>query len=330
MAYAPAVSTTTSGLLPHLNVTYYSRKALSQVKKQFRFAAVSEPDEIPRRSGKTVQWYRYLTLGANTTPAPEGTVGAAVPQQSATVTATVSEYADFSSISTLADEVAIDPITTNHATNLGYRGGLTVDTIVRTEFDSNVASVAVATAGPYAATFDLKKCVAYLRANDVLPKEDNVFHGVIHPYAVFDIQADNTAGGFIDIMKWADPKRFIEGQAQADGAMGEVGGVRMWTTTNVGTSGTAPNVLYNIYVVGAGAVGRVALQGSGPNYVTDPAVVGSPGQEFNVKVVRGGPNPADPEGMIGSFVSYRFVFVAKTLDSTTFRYRILQADASLV
>lgn len=330
MAYAPAVSTTTSGLLPHLNVTYYSRKALSQVKKQFRFAAVSEPDEIPRRSGKTVQWYRYLTLGANTTPAPEGTVGAAVPQQSATVTATVSEYADFSSISTLADEVAIDPITTNHATNLGYRGGLTVDTIVRTEFDANLSSVSVATSGPYATTFDLKKCVAFLRGNDVLPKEGDSFHGVIHPYAVFDIQADNTAGGFIDIMKWADPKRFIEGQAMADGSMGEVGGVRMWTTTNVGTSGTAPNVLYNIYVVGAGAVGRVALQGSGPNYVVDPAVVGSPGEEFNVKVVRGGPNPADPEGMIGSFVSYRFVFVAKTLDSTTYRYRILQADASLV
>lgn len=330
MAYAPAVSTTTSPLLPHLNVTYYSRKALSQVKKQFRFAAVSEPDEIPRRSGKNVQWYRYLTLGANITPAPEGTVGAAVPQQTATVTATVSEYADFSSISTLADEVAIDPITTNHATNLGYRGGLTVDTIVRTEFDSNLASVSVATAGAYATVFDLKKCVAFLRGNDVLPKEDNEFHGIIHPYAVFDIQADNTAGGFVDVMKWAKPSVFLEGQAAADGSMGEVGGVRMWTTTNVGTSGTAPNVLYNIYVVGAGAVGRVALQGSGPNYVVDPAVVGSPGEEFNVKVVRGGPNPADPEGMIGSFVSYRFVFVAKTLDSTTFRYRILQADASLV
>lgn len=330
MSYAPAVSTTTSGLLPHLNVTYYSRKALSQVKKQFRFAAVSEPDEIPRRSGKSVQWYRYLTLGANTTPAPEGTVGAAVPQQSATVTATVSEYADFSSISTLADEVAIDPITTNHSINLGYRGGLTVDTIVRTEFDANLTSVSVATSGPYTTVFDLKKCVAFLRGLDVLPKEGDVFHGVTHPYSVFDIQADNTAGGFVDIMKWARPQAFIEGQAAADGSLGEVGGVRLWTTTNVGTSGTAPNVLYNTYVVGAGAVGRVALQGSGPSYVVNPAVVGSPGEEFNVKVVRGGPNPADPEGMIGSFVSYRFVFVAKTLDSTTFRYRILQGDASLV
>jgi hypothetical protein len=62
----------------------------------------------------------------------------------------------------------------------------------------------------------------------------------------------------------------------------------------------------------------------------NPAVVGSPGEDFNVKVVRGGANPADPEGMIGSFVSYRFVFVAKTLDSTTYRYRIIPCDASLV
>ena len=330
MAYSPAGSISTSGLLPHANVTYYSRKALSQVKKQFRFAAVSEPDEIPRRSGKTVQWYRYLTLGANTTPAPEGTVTSPIPQQSATLTATVSEYADFSSVSTLLTEIAIDPIVTNHSINLGYRGGLTVDTLVRAEFDSNVASVTVNTSGPYASVLDLKKCAALLRGADVLPKLNDCFPTILHPYTIFDIQADNTAGGFIDVMKWANPKVFIEGQAAEDGAMGEVGGCRIWTTTNVGTTGTAPNVQYYAYVVGAGAVGRVALQGSGPTYVTNPAVVGSPGEDFNIKVTQGGPNPSDPEGMIGAFVAYRFVFVAKTLDSTTYRYKMIPCDASLV
>lgn len=330
MSYSPAVSTTTSPLLPHLAITYYSRKALSQVKKQFRFAAVSEPDEIPRRSGKTVQWYRYLVLPANTTPAPEGTVGTAVPQQTSTVTATVSEYADFSSISTLADEVGVDPIVTNHATNLGYRAGLTVDTIVRTEFDANLASVSLSTSGAYASVFDLRKATALLRGLDVMPREGDAFSCIAHPYSVFDIQSDNTAGGFIDVMKWANPKAFIEGQAQGDGSIGEVGGCRIFTTTNVGTSGTAPNVLYNMYVVGAGAVGRVSLSGSGPTFVTNPSVVGAPGEDYPIKVVRGGPNPADPEGMIGAFVSYRFVFVAKTLDSTTYRYRIIQADAQIV
>jgi hypothetical protein len=62
----------------------------------------------------------------------------------------------------------------------------------------------------------------------------------------------------------------------------------------------------------------------------NPAVVGSPGEDFNIKVTQGGPNPSDPEGMIGAFVAYRFVFVAKTLDLTTFRYKIIPCDASLV
>lgn len=303
---------------------------MSQVKKQFRFAAVSEPDEIPRRSGKNIQWYRYLTLPANVTPAPEGTVGTAIPQQTATVTASVSEYADYSSVSTLADEVGIDPIVTNHSTNLGYRAGLTVDTIVRTEFDANLSSVSLGTSGTYASVFDLRKATALLRGLDVMPREAESFSCVLHPYSVFDIQSDNTAGGFIDVMKWANPKAFIEGQSQSDGSIGEVGGCRMFTTTNVGTSGTAPNVLYNMYIVGAGAVGRVSLSGSGPSFVTNPSVVGAPGEDYPIKVVRGGPNPSDPEGMIGAFVSYRFVFVAKTLDSTTFRYKIIQADAQIV
>jgi hypothetical protein len=34
--------------------------------------------------------------------------------------------------------------------------------------------------------------------------------------------------------------------------------------------------------------------------------------------------------MIGTAVSYRFVLVAKTLDSTTYRYRIIYSDSSII
>jgi hypothetical protein len=147
----------------------------------------------------------------------------------------------------------------------------------------------------------------------------------MHPYIIFDMKSDSTAGGYIDLMKWAKPSEFIETNNPFDEPVGMVENIKIWATTNVTTSGTAPNVLYSTYVVGRGAVGAVDLQGSGPSKIEDPSK-----QQFRINVIRGGPQIADPSGMIGAAVSYRYVFLAKTLDSTNLRYRIFKPDASLV
>ncbi len=75
MDYAPASNTTQSASLQHLATVYYNREGLSVLRQMNRFMAVCEPDNIPARSGKTVQWYRYSTFAANTLPSAEGVVG---------------------------------------------------------------------------------------------------------------------------------------------------------------------------------------------------------------------------------------------------------------
>jgi N4-gp56 family major capsid protein len=284
----------------------------------FRFLSVTEPDVLPQRNGKLVQWFRYGLFAANTTPSAEGVVGTSLALNTSTVTATVEEYSDFITLSSLLEETAIDPIAQNAAEQLGYRAGLSVDTIVRTEFDSNTG----ANLTPLGASFsvaDARHAKALLRGINVMPRDGGDFVGIIHPYITFDLQSDNTAGGFIDALKYARPDGLLNGE------VGRAAGVRFVESTNVGTSGTAPNVLYNSYIVGKGGVGAVDLAGRGPSKVMDPSR-----QAFRVNVIRGGPQIADPEGKIGSAVSYRFVFVAQTLDSTNLRYRIVQADASIV
>ncbi len=305
---------------------WYNRRALDQLKRRFRFYNATEPDMIPRRSGKTVQWFRYTLLGANTTPAAEGAVGNSNTLATTTVSGTVAEYADFITVSTLADETAIDPIVQNAAEQLGYAAGLSVDTIIKAEFDTNSTAVLTpGTLGTYATVDDLRRCKALLEGIDVRPKDEKFYYAVVHPYIIYDIKSDSTAGGFIDLMKWANPKEFIETNNPFDEPVGMVENIKIWATTNVTTSGTAPNVLYSTYVVGRGAVGAVDLQGSGPSKVEDPSK-----QQFRINVIRGGPQIADPAGMIGAAVSYRYVFLAKTLDSTNLRYRIFKPDASLV
>jgi len=181
------------------------------------------------------------------------------------------------------------------------------------------------TIGTFATVDDIRRCKALLEGTDVRPKDEKYYFMITHPYIVYDIKSDATAGGFIDLMKWAKPSEFIETNNPFDDPVGQIDNVKIWATTNVTTSGTAPNVLYSNYVVGRGAVGAVDLQGSGPSKVEDPTK-----QQFKINVIRGGPQIADPAGMIGAAVSYRYVFLAKTLDATNLRYRIFKADASLV
>ena len=325
MAYTPASNNTTTASLTHLATVWYNRKALDQLMQMFRFLGATEPDIIPQRNGKTVQWFRYSLLPANTTPSTEGTVGAGLSMTSTTVSATVSEYSDFATLSSLLKATAIDPIVENFAKQLGYRAGLSVDTITRNEFDTNSSAV-LSTLGPSYTSDDGKRAVALLRAINVSPRAGDMFVGIIHPYVVYDLQSDNTAGGFIDQARWNNPEILAKyAQNLGQGIIGASGGVMYKTSTNVTTSGTSPNVLYNTYIVGTGAVGSVDLGGRGPSRVENPKT-----QNFKINTIQGGPQIADPEGKIGAAVSYYFVYVAKTLDSTNIRYRIIQADASLV
>ena len=295
--------------------------------QMFRFDSGTTKSELPRKQGKTIQWFRYTLLAANTTPSAEGVIGTSVPQSTTTVSATISEYSDFTSGSTLLVETDISQTETEHAKNLGYRAGLTNDSIARTEFDSAVATVGNNTLGASATAQDGRRAVAELRAVNVLPMDDGNFIGIIHPYILYDVKADNTAGGFMDVLKYANPQSLVSGgQGMLPGEEGKIDGIRLVTSTNVGTTGTAPNLQYYWYVIGRGAVGSVPLSGSGPSAVTDPTK-----QNFNVAVVRGGkPSIYDPEGKIGFVASYRFVQVYKILDATNYRYKIVKCDASLV
>lgn len=298
---------------------HYSTESLDVLRQNFRFRGLCDEKTLPRKAGKLEQWYRPTKLAANTTPSAEGTVGASLTLSTTTVTATVQEFSDFITGSSLLVETDIADTVNMHSKELGYRAGLTVDTLGRTEFDANAGAL-VASLGATATIQDVRARIADLAANLVQPMAGGNYRVLTHPYVMYDIKSDNTTGGFMDVAKYAASERLL------DGEVGRVAGAVFAESTNVGTSGTAPNVLYYMYVVGQGAVGHVSLSGRGPSMVIDPK-----NQNFRINVVKlGEPSGFDPEGKIGFAVSYRFVDTFKTLDTTDLRYRTVQCDASLV
>ena len=323
MAYAPAGTTTQSpGIQPVNNVIYYVRKGLSRLMPMLYFTQVGSPTTIPTKNGRTVQWFRRGLPSADTTPKADGYIPNPIPQTYNTLTSLVEEYGDFMSSSTLWDETNIDDANVNGMVDdLSYQAAVSADTIARLEVDSNTGRI-FDTLGATLSANDFKAQVSLLKGINVRPYASGDFMAIAHPYVCYDIIADNTAGGFIDALKYTQGEDVLNGRL--NGELGKVGGCRIMESTNVGTDGVAaPNTKYYTYIFGNEAFGVVDLAGRGPTKVTDPA-----NQRFNLWVGKGGPAGWDPTGTIGSYVSYRFVFAAKTLDAN--RLTIIKADPSLI
>lgn len=320
MAYAPPGNQIGSAGLTHQPTVYYDRRGLSKLTAMLRFVQVAEARPQPKGSGRTVQFYRFTVATGSTQTKVDGVIGTALPLASQTVSATVEEYNDFTSSSTLLEDTDISPFVNEMVDFMSYRASLSVDTLARIEVDS-ISSAQVATEGAYFSTADVGANVTRLKALNVMPHTGGDFLGICHPYHSYDLMSDNSAGGFIDVSKYAQPSTLLGNE------IGKVRGVRFVETTNVGTSGSSPNVLYNVYIFGKESLFMVDLTGSGPSKVVDPK-----NERFQTFVTKGGPSAVDPTGTIGTYVAYRFVTAFKVpyTSNDQYRFRSIQADVSLV
>lgn len=303
MAYTPATNLTTSAGLAHLQQVLHRKKALSRLMKKFVFRSACMKDSLEQNSGRTVQWFRYNNLAADVTSATEGTVGTGESVSSRVVQATVSQYANFITVSDLLVATAIDPVVRNFAELLGYEAGLTLDTMVRNVIDSEATNTNQTALATYARVNDFRKARHSLQADDVLPFEGGNFKAFISPYASYDLVADPAAAGLADIVKYNTNVNSSALVTYEDrGKIATVAGCDIIETTNVyeGTSGS--NNTYRAYIFGEGAIGTVDLSGMAPSDITNPAK-----ERFNIRTIQGTPDIANPEGLIGAAVSYNYV-----------------------
>jgi N4-gp56 family major capsid protein len=326
MAYTPATNLTTTAGLKHLASVYYDRTALSSLRKKFMFWKGVDHRTLPKKNGKTIQFYRYSQLGANTTPTTEGAVGTGLEMASSIVSATVAQYADFISFSDLLVDTAIDgDIVAVGADQLGYRAGLSVDTIIRNEVDSAAASIDVALLGDYLSAADLANIRHRMAGLDIRPFADGWFRVLMHPYVSYDFIHDPSVGGFLDVVKQAPG---VQGhdrlfRLEDRGFLARINGCEVWESTNVTMVAGSPNK-YRVYFFGQEGLGAVDLAGRGPTRSQDQNQT-----KFKVNVIRAEPSIANPEGKIKAAVSYNFVFVAKILDTNPYRIRKIDAPTSL-
>lgn len=303
MAYDPAGNLTTSAGLSHLaSKIMYNRSGLDRLEKKFRFRSAFDAETFPKMEGRVAQFYRYDNLASSTTPKTEGTVGTSLTPNSNTVSFTLSQFANFISASDLLVDTAYDPLIENFAQLLGYRAGLSVDTMFRNVIDAASASTALTTLGAVFTVEDLRQTRAVLAANDVEPFSDGYYFCIMHPYTTFDLVNDPSANGLADIHKFKGVPAGSPLLKQEDrGTVCEIATTRIVESTNVYTAGSPTQ--YRTYIFGKGGLKMLDLAGRGPSNVIDPKK-----QRFKINVIKPTANNiADPEGVIGGAVSYNFV-----------------------
>ena len=198
--------------LPQSTVKYYDKRFRENLKAQTPFVRCSERLELPMKSGNQYELFMYVPLAANTNQTTEGTVGSSLSVNVLTTTATIGEYADYANFSSLSLATSIDNTVENVAREMSYRLGESLSALVRATADgasSIDASVLVELAATSTSSFtalslsQIRNSVQSMAGRAIRPFDEasKSFAGVIHPFALGDVAADNSNDSPIDILK---------------------------------------------------------------------------------------------------------------------------------
>lgn len=259
--------------------TFYDKVLLREAGPNLVHEQFGQKRDIPRGSGKTIEFRKFNQLPKALTALTEGVTPDGGALDVTSLTATVAQYGYFVRITDMLDLTAIDNVIVEAVQLLGSQAGVTMDTIVRNALVSgtNVMycpkvaggnETSVTTRGGMDSTSQLtvkmvQKAAALLKKNNV-PTINGKYVAIIHPYVAYDLMRDSE---WVDAHKYAQPTNLYTGE------IGEIAGVRfvesteakVWNDSNcpqIGSSGKYYSVFATLFL-GKNAYGVTEVTGGG-------------------------------------------------------------------
>lgn len=246
--------------------TYYDKKLLERLLPNFIHFQLGQKRPIPKNGGKTIDFRRFSSLSAATTPLTEGVTPSGSNIAITNITATVAQYGNFVEVSDILDMVAIDPVLDEMADVLGEQASDTLDVLTRDilvtqgtniQRAANRASDVTITSADKLNVVEIRKAIRNLKVGKAKPLADGYYVAIVHPNAIYDLQGDSD---------WVNASQYAGSTQIFNGEIGKLYGVRFIETPNAkihsGTGATGIDV-YNTIVVGKDAFGIVDVAGSG-------------------------------------------------------------------
>jgi N4-gp56 family major capsid protein len=262
---------------------------------------------MPRRSGRTMQFFGQVPLGGATSGVSEGIPPNGIPLTQQTSAVFADEFGDWIGISNVVDAMMVNETALDASRNLGYRGALTANFVASSQFDSiaNADSTASILLGDneFFQSSTVRRVEAQLVANNVPPRQGGVYTQFCSAFQSYDIIGDNTAGGASDTLKRSESgQRVLQGGQVAGYQVLEWSGCRIIRTSTVPTYSNYPSSGKTGY--GSFIVGREAVLASEINGFKVPRNPKFPVMVTPLKE----PDVANPLLQIRTIVSYDFFF----------------------
>jgi N4-gp56 family major capsid protein len=280
---------------------------------------------IPEHRGDTVQWRRFASLPAATTPLTEGVTPDSTTVSVTSITAQVEEYGAWIQFSEMLDLKAIDPMITQFSQLLGEQAGDTFDQLVRdaAAATTNVVYAGTATARDEITANDIldakliyKGLRALMNAN-ARPINGERFIGIMHPNTYFDFRQDEHV---VNALLHVYPKE--EGNPLYQAYIGTFAGIDWYVSTNAKVyPGAGANGIdvYATLIFGADAIGIAGLAAYMPRQITASQFEPNTGKRIRpVEIIitpPDTPSKDDPLRQRGT-IGWRSTFVAKVLNNS--------------
>jgi N4-gp56 family major capsid protein len=274
MALETAKSTTTT-VSQAIKSRYYDKLFLRIAESKLAHKQLGQVNRtIEKGEGGygagVVYWTKWTNLPLVTAGQGEGVPTTAVSMSATNVTGSTAQYDAAVSISDLLAYTSFGDVMKAAMERLAYNAGLSVDTIVAKEiqnsgtFDTVVGGISAAawTSIPATATPNIgmvRRARRRLARADAMQLEDGSWVSVIHPDALYDLQADTTTGGWIDANKYTSENA----NKLLTGEVGKLLGVRFIESTNTSVPRTGVAATASLYVTsffGRDAYGVTQLQ----------------------------------------------------------------------
>ena len=324
-----------SGTLAAFPQIAYDRVAV--IEWQFNTPALEELCDfrpLPRRSGRTYQFYGQQPYVASNATLTEGIPGPSLSLSQVSAAAYADEYGDWIGISNVAQEMFLADVTLDAARNLSYRGALTSNKVAFNAFE------AASTAQYSAAAIDLqdneflisntlRRAESQLVGNAVPPRDGGMYSCVMHAFMSYDLFSDNSAGSAVDVLKRTESgAKVLEAGIARGYQILEWAGNRIIRTSTVPSYANYPSTGKTGYA--CYAVGREAMMAS---ELLGQKVPRNPSFKVNVKTFADNDiDLSNPMLQTKALVSYDWFLgvVARPNTNGTPGFRRIRAEVSAV
>ena len=307
---AVAASPSTNTLAPELK-TFYDTELLENARTEMFYAQFGRKQRLPKNGGTTIEWRKFNTF-ARASELKEGVIPTGQQFGSSSITASISQYGTYTSITDKLEMRAYDNVILAATEEMGASAAATQETLIRNallvgtnvmycdnvdvngDVISTPTSPATMGAGGGSSNSDgwalltptmVNKAVTKMK-KDRVPRINGKYYAVIHPSVAYDLRQSKE---WIEVHKYAATSEIFNGE------IGELHGCRFIEDTFAPILGESyiysgsttyknksNGVTYATYFFGKDGFGIVDPEGGGLEMIIhDKDEIGGPLNQFS-------------------------------------------------